>query len=127
MSHIANQRIKAGGRHYKAGEPVELTDEQLADLPAGAVREADADEETGGGGDFASTVADTAVKLSDALTSLQDPDPNAGLKAAVQALGPEAFKKDGNPRAATLRELSEEFGRDFEEADIVILRTGGDI
>jgi|GEM_PF-2896353 len=36
MSHIANMRIKKDGKIYKAGQPVSLSEEDLAKLPQGA-------------------------------------------------------------------------------------------
>lgn len=37
MSHIANQRIKKGGKVILPGQPINLTEEELAELPDGAV------------------------------------------------------------------------------------------
>jgi hypothetical protein len=41
MTHIANQRIKKGGKHYAPGDPITLSKDDLKDLPEGAASPAD--------------------------------------------------------------------------------------
>lgn len=93
MSHIATQRIKKNGTYYAAGDPITLNSDDLAELPEGAVREAEPEE----------AVADGAADLTDA-------ERQAALKSAVNELPDDAFKQDGEIRAAALRELNETLG-----------------
>ncbi len=93
MSHIANQRIKKGSKYYAAGDPIELTKDDLEGMPKGVVRPADSED------DAATTSA-----------SLSDEEKLEKLQAAVKELPDSAFKQDGEIRAGTLRELNEKLG-----------------
>ena len=99
MTHIANQRIKKGGKHYAPGDPITLSKDDLKDLPEGAAspaRDAPQDE--------------PPAPLDDAQT--------AKLKAAVARLKPGAFKQDGAIRAGALKHLNESLGFAVSVADV---------
>lgn len=94
MTHIANQRIKKGGKYYAPGDPITLSEAEAAALPKGAVSPRPT------AGDEAGTAP---PPLSDVARAER-------LKAAVDALTEADFKKDGGIRADALRELSESLG-----------------
>lgn len=77
---MSYQRIKTGGKSYAAGEPIELTKEELAELPDGAVSETE------------------VVELSEA-------EKTDALGKAVADLSVDVFKNDGGIRADALRAL----------------------
>ena len=86
MTHVANQRIKKDGRSYLPGDPIELTGDELAELPEGAV----------------SPVADTP--------QVSDEERAEHLAATVKALSDADFRKDGVIRAESLRQLNDTLG-----------------
>ena len=93
MTHIANQRIKMGGKYYMPGDPILLSKDDLADLPTGAVSPANEAE-------------------TPDMPPLTDEERAAKLKAAVAELADDDFKKDGDIRADSLKALIEAL--DFE-------------
>lgn len=125
MSHIANQRIKKDGKYYAAGDPIELTEEDLSELPEGAASEAKDDI-----AEFTETVANAAVKLNDALRDAST-DPKAvkaeaekfaKVRAAVLELPATAFKNDGNIRADALKALSEKLGMQLTAENVAVAK-----
>lgn len=99
MSYIAHQRIKVGGKHYVTGDPIDLTEEELADLPTGAVSE---------GSDGSTSPADPGASKSPA-----EPDaPKPTLAEALAELKEDAFRQDGGLRAPARRDLVERLGED---------------
>ena len=92
MSHVANQRIKKGGEYFAPGDKITLTEDDLKDLPKGAVRADDGSSET-------SEPAEP-VALDEAQQAL--------LKDAVAKLKPTAFKRDGEIRAGALKGLNDQ-------------------
>ncbi|MGR3760894.1 hypothetical protein ACUXV3_12305 [Roseobacteraceae bacterium NS-SX3] len=106
MPHIAKQRIKKGGKHYAAGEPIELTEEELAELPEGAVAEE------------APKAADGEETSSPAAPE----DRAAMIAAAVAELDASAFKKDGGIRADVLRDLIAVLGFDVTAEEVAQAR-----
>lgn len=108
MSHVANQRIKKGGKYFAAGDPISLTEEELKDLPEGVVSAQDGDSEV-----------DTAepVALSE--------DQQAQLKAAVAKLKPGAFKQDGEIRAGALKHLNQSLGFIVRVSDVAAVKAAG--
>ena len=110
MSHVANQRIKKGGKYFAAGDPITLTDEELKDLPEGVVSAQDGDSE-------AETVA--PVVLTE--------DQQAQLQPVVAKLKPGAFKQDGEIRAGALKHLNDTLGFAVTAADVTAAQeTGGE-
>lgn len=110
MSHVANQRIKKGGKYFAAGDPITLTDEELKDLPEGVVSAQDDDSD-----------AETAEPVALSV------DRQAQLKAAVAKLKPGAFKQDGEIRAGALKHLNEKLGFAVSAADVTAAQeTGGE-
>ncbi|MGH1577710.1 hypothetical protein [Planktotalea sp.] len=89
MTHIAQQRIKKGGKVYLPNDPIELTEDELAELPEGAVTEGN--------------VADEPVEPSPLDNAQQ-----AQLKDAVAKLKATAFKQDGEIRAGALKGLNDQ-------------------
>lgn len=106
MSHIANHRIKKDGKYYAAGEPIELTDNELAELPDGAVRDADPDDEAAN---------DNA--------SLSEEEKFEALREAVKELPDAAFKKDGEIRADALKALNEQLGMQLTAENVAVAKT----
>lgn len=99
MTHVANQRIKKGGKLYAPGDPITLSKEDMKDLPEGAVSPAgDASQD------------EPPAPLDDAQI--------AKLKAAVAKLKPGAFKQDGEIRAGALKHLNESLGFAVTVADV---------
>lgn len=115
MSHIANQRIKKGGKLYRAGEPIELTEDDLAELPEGAASPVEDDTDNAAEG-----IAEVASKLKDALEAVStDPEVRAKrLNEAVSTLTEDDFKKDGEIRADALRALNERLGFEVTAEDV---------
>lgn len=107
MTHIAHQRIKVGGLHYAAGDPVVLTERDLAELPEGAASPQPA-------GDPAPIVTPAAKAALDALSE------------AVDALKPSDFRQDGTIRSGALRSLNEQLGFEVTAEDVAAVKaTGG--
>ena len=98
MTHIAQQRIKKGGKYFAAGDPIALTEKELAELPNGAVVPGDS---TASDDDASQT---TSVELTD--------EQQTALAKAVAALKPTAFKQDGEIRAGALKGLNDQL--DFD-------------
>lgn len=99
MTHVANQRIKKGGKTYLSGDPIPLADDELWDLPDGAVSKV-----------------------------LPDPDAAPApetLSLAVDALPDGAFKKDGGIRAEALRGLVEHLGFEVTAEDVSAVKAAG--
>ncbi len=114
MSHIANHRIKKDGKYYAAGDPIELTDDDLADLPDGAVREADPEDAP------ADETGDTDKNVADVVKA--EAETFAKVRAAVLELPDEAFKKDGDIRADALRELNEKLGMQLTAENVAVAK-----
>ena len=138
MTHVANQRIKKDGKSYRPDDPIELTTDELAALPEGAVSPAAEeasdvppqsaqdgkkdDDGSGGSVDGIQKPAgdDTAGKpAGDDAAGKPAGDDAAGkpagddagrLAAAVAALTEADFRKDGVIRAESLRQLIETLG-----------------
>ncbi|WP_420011011.1 hypothetical protein [Tateyamaria sp.] len=104
MTHIANQRIKMGGKYYMPGDPIAPSEDDLADLPTGAV----------------SLVGE--AETSEA-PELSDEERDAKLKAAVAELADADFKKDGNIRADSLKLLIEKVGFDVTADQVAEIKT----
>ena len=109
MSHIANHRIKKDGKYYAAGDPIELTDDDLAELPDGAVREADPE--------------DAAANEN---AGLSEEEKLEALQAAVKELPDSAFKKGGDIRADALRELNEKLGFETTAEAVAVFGTSNE-
>ncbi|WP_171182205.1 hypothetical protein [Ruegeria sp. HKCCD8929] len=105
MSHIANHRIKKDGKYYAAGDPIELTDDDLAELPDGAVRDADPDDEAAN---------DNA--------GLSEEEKFEALRAAVKELPDTVFKKDGEIRADALKALNEQLGMQLTAENVAVAK-----
>jgi hypothetical protein len=106
MTHIANQRIKLGGEYYRPGDPITPSEQDLEDLPKGAASPKP---------DFVETVADAAVKLQGALLEIAQDNRShqqTKLDAAVAELTDADFKKDGDIRADSLKQLVQKLGFD---------------
>lgn len=114
MSHIANHRIKKDGKYYAAGEPIELTEDELAELPEGAVREA-----RPVGADQANDTDVNKVLEKAAHLAVEQ---FAKVREAVLELPAEAFKKDGDIRADALRELNEKLGLQLTAKDVIVAK-----
>lgn len=95
MTYQANQRFKFRGEWYLAGDPIELTEGELEELGDVLVSPVLAPEEEG---------------ALEAVT------------AAVDALLPEAFKKDGTIRADALRDLCKDLGFEVTAEDVASIR-----
>ncbi len=111
MTHIARQRIKVGGLYYAAGDPVELTEADLADLPKGA-----ASPRTGEAADIA-PASDPVMTIDEQAKAALEV-----LTAAVDALTPEDFRQDGEIRAGALRALNETLGFEVTAEDVAAVR-----
>ncbi|WP_282093044.1 hypothetical protein [Epibacterium ulvae] len=126
MSHIANMRIKKDGKIHKVGQPVSLTEEDLARLPQGAATAMTEEAAEA----FAATAADLAIKLqavlSETAEQAQDEKKFQALKAAVAGLPEEAFRVDGDARADTLKTLSADLGFDVTAEAVAIVRTSNE-
>ncbi|KIC38155.1 hypothetical protein RA27_20535 [Ruegeria sp. ANG-R] len=105
MSHIANHRIKKGGKYYAADERIDLTEDELTDLPDGAVREADPEDDADD---------QDAVPTDDAKVE--------ALKKALSELPESAFKKDGDIRADALKALNDHLGFETTAAAVAIFK-----
>ena len=113
MTHVANQRIKKDGKSYLPGDPIELTGDELAELPDGAVSPVAAEAS-----DVTPQSAQTGKKDDDGAGGTVDGDgvqkpagDQAGrLAASVAALTDADFRKDGVIRAESLRQLIETLG-----------------
>jgi len=119
MSHIANHRIKKNGKYYAAGDPIELTEDELAELPEGAVREADPETATGPEDLGDTPDVDEALEKAARLAAEQF----ATVRAAVLELPVEAFKKDGDIRADALRDLNEKLGLELTAHNVAVAKT----
>lgn len=97
MTHIANQRIKMGGKYYMPGDPIAPSDDDLADLPPDAVSTEKAPEQSD---------EERVAKLQAAVTELADGD----------------FKKDGDIRADSLKLLSERLGFDVTAGQVAEIK-----
>lgn len=118
MTYIARQRLKVGGKYHFAGDRLELTEEQLAELPANAVEQV-ADEDVAD--------EDVAPKTSDGLELA--PEAREALEAmttAVDALPENAFKKDGGIRSDALRDLNATLGFEVTAEDVAALKAGSE-
>ncbi len=109
MTHIANQRIKLGGKVYKTGQTIVLTEADLNALPEGAVSlksESDPDAPSVFGPPAPSELTEE-FRLSVAVSGLEDGD----------------FKKDGNIRADSLKRLIEEVGFDVSAEQVAKIKS----
>lgn len=113
MTYIARQRLKVGGKHHVAGDRLDLTEEQLAELPAGVVEQV-ADE------DIAQDPADSLELTPEAREALE------AMTAAVDALPEDAFKKDGGIRSDALRDLNATLGFEVTAEDVAALKAGSE-
>jgi hypothetical protein len=109
MTHIANQRIKMGGKYYMPGDPIAPSEDELADLPTGAVSPADE--------------AETSDTLERAPLSEEQ---TASLKAAIAKLKPSAFKQDGEIRAGALKGLNQSLGFIVSADDVAAVQGEGE-
>ena len=103
MTHVANQRIKKDGKSYLPGDTIELTEDELAELPEEAV-----------------SLADVAARMEPALSDEQRAE---RLTAAVAGLTDADFRKDGVIRAESLRQLIETLGFEVTAEAVAEQRT----
>lgn len=114
MAHIANERIKKGGKFYAAGSSIELSKEELAELPVGAVRE----DETA----QAVSETDDASSQQNGNADTTDAETFAKVRAAVLELTPEDFKQDGDIRSGALKTLNEKLGMQLTAENVAVAK-----
>ena len=104
MKYLTQQCIRHGGKFYKSGEPIELKAADYKALPKDAVL-ADAQEDD--------------IDVDGADTNVVD---NARFLEAISTLADDDFKKDGEIRAASLRELNDLLGAELTVEDVKALQ-----
>lgn len=120
-TYIAQMRIRLNGKLYKPNAPIELTDDELKELPKGAVAAMGADTDQP-----KDDPADTST-VTPPVLSPEEQAANDKLVAAVDALDEEAFKKDGGIRKDALEQLKADLGFEVTADDVAaILETKAD-
>lgn len=114
-TYIAEMRIRHNGEPYKAGDKIELDDDELNALPKGAVKVMP---------DIIDTTTESGTdenKVSAPTLTPEEQEAHDKLVAAVDALDAGAFKKDGGIRKDTLEQLVADLGFDITADDVATI------